>query len=107
MYYYKVCRPSKNIFQRRKYKPLCLASRSYEARGRGWEWLISYPHHTQAGLEENKEEEMMEIKESDIFKAQEAQNGKKPNQFLSFSFYATDVSLAVSNLIVVGIVKMK
>lgn len=86
MYYYKVCRPSKNIFQRRKYKPLCLASRSYEARGRGWEWLISYPHHTQAGLEENKEEEMMEIKESDIFKAQEAQNGKNLINFFLFPF---------------------
>lgn len=46
---------------------------------------------------------------TDHFKAQEPGEGKA-NQFLfffSFFYFTTDVSLAVPNLIAVGVVKMK
>lgn len=46
------------------------------------------------------------MKEYSNFKAQEAQRGKSQSTSL-FYFYSTDVSLAIPNGIVAGVVKMK
>lgn len=47
------------------------------------------------------------MKESDNFKAQEAERGKSQSISFFFFFFATDVLLAVPNLIAVDVVKVK